>query len=266
MNQINRNHYTIVESNGKKFLKFPVLEQLNINHFFTTSDIMFHKYDDLTQTADSFNQIFSDFKMDKNIHFFTSQVHSDNIELANLTNTNYRPHEIGFGYYFEDCDGLISNEKNTTLITKFADCTPIVLYDTKTHCIANLHSGWRGTSKQIFIKALSKMVTEFNSKLENIIVIIGPCIGALDFEVQNDVIDIFKNSFKNINIENFYTKKDSIHYMLDMQSIIERALLDYGILAQNIYTADISTYSSNFMHSFRRDGEKAGRMILGVSL
>lgn len=266
MNSINRNHYKIIESDGIRFLKFPILEKLEIPHFFTTSDISFHKLEDISQTKETFNNIFFNFGMSKNEHFFTSQVHSDNIELATLDNPNCKPNEMGLGYYFEDCDGLISSTKNFSLITKFADCTPIVIYDTKNKCIANLHSGWRGTSKQIFIKAIEKMIDIYNSEVCDIIVVIGPCIGFTDFEVQQDVIDIFAKSFENINISNFYIKKDSIHYMLDMQSIIERALLDYGILEQNLYTADISTYSSDFMHSFRRDAEKAGRMILGLSL
>lgn len=266
MKSINRNHYRIIELDGLRFLKFPILEKLNINHFFTTSDISFHKYDDIKQTAHNFTHIFSNFKMDKNDHFFTSQIHSDNIETIDVNNTKYKSLEMGFGYYFEDCDGLITINKNTSLITKFADCTPIIIYDTKNKCIANLHSGWRGTSKQIFIKAINNMQINFNSKLEDIIVLIGPCIGALDFEVQIDVLNIFKDSFKTLSIDDFCTKKDSIHYMLDMQSIIERALLDYGVYPNNIYTTDISTYSNNLMHSFRKDGENAGRMILGVSL
>lgn len=266
MNSINRTHYKIIESDGIRFLKFPILEQFEIAHFFTTSDIAFHKLDNMSQTKAEFNSIFLNFKMSKNEHFFTSQIHSDNIEIAHLDNPNYKAHEMGLGYYFENCDGLISSTKNMTLLTKFADCTPIVIYDTKNKCIANLHSGWRGTSKQIFIKALKKMTNLYNTDVKDVIVVIGPCIGFNDFEVQQDVIDIFTKSFKNIDIEKFYIKKDSIHYMLDMQSIIERALLDYGVLEQNIYTADISTYSSDFMHSFRRDAEIAGRMILGLSL
>lgn len=266
MNSINRNHYKIIESDGIRFLKFPILEQFEIAHFFTTSDIAFHKLDNMSQTKAEFNSIFLNFEISKNEHFFTSQIHSDNIEIAHLDNPDCKAHEMGLGYYFENCDGLISDTKNVTLLTKFADCTPIVIYDTKNRCVANLHSGWRGTSKQIFIKALQKMTNLYNTDVKDVIVVIGPCIGFNDFEVQQDVIDIFTKSFENIDIEKFYIKKDSIHYMLNMQSIIERALLDYGILEQNIYTADISTYSSDFMHSFRRDGEKAGRMILGLSL
>jgi len=146
------------------------------------------------------------------------------------------------------------------LSTKFADCTPVIIYDPVQKVISNLHSGWKGTSKKISEKAVQMMSTIYGSKSKDLIAVIGPCIGYKDFEVQKDVIDIFSDSFSNI--ETFYSKKDQIHYLLDMQGIIERSLVSNGIKSSNIYSADISTFSSDFMHSFRRDGLKSGRMTM----
>lgn len=263
---MNRNHYKIIEVDNIKYLNFPILNEFQIKHCFTTSDIKFHKFEENLITLKCYEELFHNFKMNNNEHFFTSQVHSDHIEIVSNKNNNAMPSELNLGHYFEDCDGLITSDPSKTLVTKFADCTPIVLYDKKNHCVANLHSGWRGTSKKIFIKALQKMKLEFNSVAQDIIVVIGPCIGFSDFEVRQDVIDIFKTNYPDIDISLFYKVKDSVHYLFDMQGIIERALLDYGILENNIYTSDISTYSSDIMHSFRKDASAAGRMILALSL
>ena len=45
---------------------------------------------------------------------------------------------------FEFVDGFITNKKNIPLVTKYADCTPIILYDKMKNVIGNVHSGWRG--------------------------------------------------------------------------------------------------------------------------
>ncbi|MGB5824521.1 MAG: peptidoglycan editing factor PgeF [Proteocatella sp.] len=254
---VNRNHYKIQYYNNHRYLTFPVLTHYGIKHCFTSSDILPFESDTEEQIEKDYDEIFNYINHPVNHRFFTSQVHSDNIE------TIITPHcgtAFYLGNFFEKCDGLMTQLSDVALLTKFADCTPIVIYDPIKKVIANLHSGWRGTSKKISEKAIAMMSQIYGSKPENLIVVIGPCIGYKDFEVQRDVIDIFSESF--LNIDDFYTKKDHIHYLLNMQGIIERSLISIGVKESNIYSADISTFSSDLMHSFRRDGSKSGRMTL----
>lgn len=241
-------------------MTFPVLTDMGIKNCFTTSDILNGDSDESELKRD-YDEAFQFMKGSEDLHFFTSQIHSDGIKIISSDEDALCFYA---GRFFEDTDGLITDLRNTVLVTRFADCTPVVIVDPVKKVIANLHSGWRGTSKKIFIKATDIMCNKFGSLPQDLAVIIGPCIGYEDFEIQGDVLDIFRVSFGDI--EGFYRKKDQLHYLLDMQGIIERSLISYGIKESNIYTADISTFSSELMHSYRRNPKSSGRMIMAVSL
>lgn len=253
----NRNHYKIEYFSNHRYITFPILNHYGIKHCFTTGDILSFESDTEEKIKKDYDEIFNYLDCPVKDLFFTSQVHSDSIEAILAPNSGTA---FYLGNFFENCDGLMTQLSGVALSTKFADCTPVVIYDPVKKVISNLHSGWKGTSKKISEKAVQMMSTIYGSKVEDLIAVIGPCIGYKDFEVQKDVIDIFSDSFSNI--DKFYSKKDQIHYLLDMQGIIEGSLVSSGIKSSNIYSADISTFSSNFMHSFRRDGSKSGRMAL----
>jgi len=254
----NKKHYQMESYANHRYITFPVLTKLGIKHCFTTSDIL-KKPDDPVLLEKDYCEAFDFIAGSEYPHIFTSQVHSDNIEVVSSYLGGESFHS---GIFYEDTDGLITNLKNTVLVAKFADCTPIVLVDPVNKVIANLHSGWRGTSKKIFLKALAIMSEKYQCIPENIIAIIGPCIGYQDFEVQKDVLDIFTGNFGNI--DEYCAKKDPLHFLLDMQGVIERSLVSNGLKQSNIYSADISTFSSELMHSYRRDGINSGRMIMAI--
>ncbi|VAX19124.1 hypothetical protein MNBD_IGNAVI01-2281, partial [hydrothermal vent metagenome] len=48
-----------------------------------------------------------------------------------------------------ECDALVTTRKNLGLAVTTADCTTIFIYDKINHVIAGVHSGWRGTAKNI---------------------------------------------------------------------------------------------------------------------
>lgn len=257
----NRNHYIINEYEGKKFLTFPILSEFGIKHCFSTSDSLCASITTEVDIISEYTKISHFAGILDSISVFTSQVHSNHIEIVS-------PDHLGTDYFlgnfFENTDGLMTDSPNIALVTKFADCTPIFIYDPVHNAMSNLHSGWRGTSKKIAEKAILMMKNKYGSNPADLIVVIGPCIGKNDFEVQQDVVNIFKESYYYNN--DFFSKKDPVHYLFDMQGLIERSLTEIGVFPQNIFTADISTYSSEFMHSFRRDGSNSGRMALMASL
>lgn len=164
---------------------------------------------------------------------------------------------------FFDVDGLICEKKNIGLMLSFADCTPIFLYDFENKIIANVHSGWRGTAKKIGQKAVLKMFQEYNSKPENIIACIGPCIGRCHFEVENDVKDIFEENFRYLNKDyDIIEKVNNNKFLIDTTLINRLILEEVGINRNNIYESGICTVCySEYMHSFREEKEEAGRNI-----
>ena len=56
-------------------------------------------------------------------------------------------------------DGFITNVKNLPLGILTADCTPILILDTKKKIIAAVHAGWKGAYNNIVIKVLKKLTS-----------------------------------------------------------------------------------------------------------
>ena len=170
---------------------------------------------------------------------------------------------------FEFVDGFITKEKSIPLVTKYADCTPIILYDKSQNVIGNVHSGWRGTLQKISQKAVNLMVKEYNSNLNDIIVCIGPCIKQCHFQVEEDFIDKFKKEFGNV--EKYYKIGEVVEgkqkYYFDTTSLIIDYLTENGIKRENIFDSKIcSVCHSDMMFSYRAEREKADRNMNIVML
>lgn len=186
------------------------------------------------------------------------QIHSNRVE--NINNESFQ--DFVYGKIILDTDGLITNEKNIALVTKFADCTPIILFDPINKVQASVHSGWRGTSKKISEVAINKMKNDFNCKSENIYAFIGPSIDSSLYEVGNDVYEEFSD-FRNR--DQFFTPKENNKFVLDMKGINKEILLDNGIIEKNIEVSDYNTFTNNKLHSARRDSPNYGlNMIISI--
>tara|TARA_B110000438_G_scaffold292077_1_gene329891 strand:- start:600 stop:1271 length:672 start_codon:yes stop_codon:yes gene_type:complete len=167
------------------------------------------------------------------------QIHSNKIEWVDTP-----------GEYC-DVDGIITSNAQIILSLKVADCVPIYLFDPRKKIFALIHSGWRGTKGKIANKGINMML-DHGSNVQEIKCYLGPCIGQCCYEVENDVSKYFNDSSK--------IKINSKKSKLDLKIAITEQLESVGILSENIKKSDICTFESTVCHSFRRDGELAGRM------
>ena len=87
-------------------------------------------------------------------------------------------------------DGLITNKRGIALGILTADCAPLLFYDPKNNMIAAAHAGWKGAYKKISKKIIKNFVSK-GSSIQNINVVIGPCITQNNYEIKND----FKKKF-----------------------------------------------------------------------
>lgn len=159
-------------------------------------------------------------------------------------------------------DGIITNKKNQASIITIADCIPIIIYDPRKNVIANIHSGWKGTVQKIGIKAIEKMQKEFQSNKTDIIFCIGPCIRKECFLVNEDVVEIYQETFKNeINLDDIIEKTDltnekGIQYRIDNVKLYKKMVKKIGLLEKNIIDSNICTMcNSDEFHSRRKEGE-----------
>ena len=182
------------------------------------------------------------------------QTHTDKVEVVNSSSDT-----------FENVDGVITNKENILLCTSSADCTSLFLYDDEKKVIGDVHSGWRGTLQKIGKKAVEKMIREYDCKPENIICCISPCIKKCHFEVEEDVMQMFKNEFDYTGRIDEIIEKGKVvdgiqKYNIDTTLINKIILAEVGLQESNIIDSNICTVcDSDLFHSFRADGEVSGR-------
>ena len=193
----------------------------------------------------------------------SKQTHTNNIRIVTIN-------DIGKGLIaerdYDDVDGLITDIQGVTLVTQFADCTPLLFLDPVNKVIANVHSGWRGTVKEIGKRAVEIMNKQFSSKPENIIAAIGPCINKCCYEVDDPVYSEFAKC-DVFNLEKVFTKKENGKFMLDLVEANKEILLSAGIREENIDVSDLCTHcNSHIFHSHRATAGKRGNLGAFITL
>jgi YfiH family protein len=147
-----------------------------------------------------------------------------------------------------DGDALVENTPGCAIAVKTADCVSILLVDERRRAVAAVHAGWRGASQKIVQKAVSAMVARFSSDVADLHAAIGPAIGKCCYEVGAEVASQFGMAPQRVN--------------LDLAEINQRQLIESGVSAGQIYSAGLCTKCcEKEFHSWRRDGERAGRML-----
>ena len=189
----------------------------------------------------------------------TNQEHTDCIKVVNK---KIKENEPDFNLMeYSKIDGLVTDKNNLILSTTNADCILLLFFDPVKKVIANTHSGWKGTLQRISVKTVEKMIKEFNCNPNDIICCICPSIRKCHFEVDRDVMKLFKNEFedldnlKDIIEEKEYNKKWNIDTVLINKIILEKA----GLKKENIIDSGIcSVCNSDIIHSFRVEKEGYG--------
>ncbi|ETA80215.1 polyphenol oxidase family protein [Youngiibacter fragilis] len=255
--------YRIIEHGDSRYITVPQFEEMGLKVMFTTRsmDMGRKTAKSMENVAEGFRKVFSAMELEKAPHFFMDQVHSDIVIEIN-SNEEGIPHPLG--RLLGEGDAMVTRLRGTALSTTFADCVPVVLFDTRNKVHANIHSGWKGTLAKVTEKALIRMVESYGSNPSDIAAIIGPHIGFSDFEIGEDVFSLFRDEFGEGNIR--YEALDNGKYHLDLGDLVARMLTGRGIPKDEILQIDLSTYSEpGLLHSYRRDRGDFGLMCMVTS-
>ena len=155
------------------------------------------------------------------------------------------------GRTYDETDGLLTDQAGSLMIVKFADCTPVVLFDPKQEVAAVVHSGWRGTAARISEVAVKRMVDDFHCQPADILAYVGPSIDQDHYEVGAEVYEAFERFSQR---ENFFQPAGD-RYHLSMIEANRSILIDAGLSADHIEVCQTSTYTSPELNSARRQGE-----------
>lgn len=253
---------------GVGFLTFPTLSELGfVNHAFSTriggvstdefkSMNLNFKRGDIPERVTENYKIFckaAGFSYESLVS--SSQDHHTNVRCVTKADCGigiYRPHDI------ESVDALVTNEPGVTLVTHYADCTPIYFADPEKKVIALAHAGWKGTVGKIGEATVDVMQEEYGCDPTDIIAVVGPAIGMCCYEVDTPVYEQFASLTE---LKPAYFTKSLGHgkYMLDLKETNRRMLLEAGLLSINITISDVCTKcNSGLLYSHRASGGKRG--------
>lgn len=160
----------------------------------------------------------------------------------------------------EGFDALITNKSDIFLAISIADCTPILIYDTRNEAVAAIHAGWKGTVSEIVKCTLQKMQEEYGTQGQDCQAYIGACIGYSNFEVGEEVAQHFDSNFKR-----FDSNKQK--WFIDLKAANKQRLLDFGVISQNIEVSPYCTFQDEkLFFSHRRDKGLTGRMMAVIGI
>ena len=144
-------------------------------------------------------------------------------------------------------DSLITSKKGIALGILTADCAPVFIYDPVNNLISALHAGWKGAFKQIISKTIKNFKIK-GSNLNDLIVVIGPCISKNSYEVKRDFL--IKFIAKETSNKNFFNYKNN-KIFFSLNDFIKKSFLDLGIKNIEIIKKDTYLLSNNFFSARR---------------
>ena len=85
-------------------------------------------------------------------------------------------------------DAIVTRERGLPLSMRFADCAPMVFYDSAQQAIGVAHAGWRGVAANVAEATVRAMVDAFGSDPRRMWAGVGPAIGVECYEVGPEVV------------------------------------------------------------------------------
>jgi len=184
---------------------------------------------------------------------FLEQVHGDEVYMPKPVSGNGKtrvPDALPPG------DAAVTDRTGHALVIQVADCQAVMLYDPINRVIANIHSGWRGSIRNIVGKTVHAMVSSFSSRAADIHAGIGPSLGPCCAEFVNYKEEIPRSYWG-------YRDRDN---RFDFWSITRDQLRDAGLRDGLVLAAGMCTKcGKDRFYSYRGEGQ-TGRFAACIGM
>lgn len=141
------------------------------------------------------------------------------------------------GRVLVNTDTLLTREPGVPVLLRYADCTPVLLFDPRHRAFAVVHSGWRGTVAGAVPAAITAMREAFDTEPGDLVAGIGPAIGPCCYEVGDEVVAAVRTTFDRA--EGLLPRNGSTRRHFDLWAANQRWLEDAGV--RSIEVARICT-------------------------
>lgn len=255
--------------NDVPYLTYKALQDISfINHAFSTKlggvstgeftsmNLAFNRGDDIDAVTENYKLFCKATGFDFDTLVASAQDHNTVVRKVTKEDCGIgitKPRDI------QSVDALVTNQPNVTLVTYYADCTPIFFVDKVKKVIALAHAGWRGTVGKICKNVIDTMVNDYNCNTADIICCVGPAISKCCYEIDKTCYDEFVKS--QLDIEKIMTDKSNGKYMADLLETNRQILISSGVPKENIIISDVCTKcNSELLWSHRATNGHRGTM------
>lgn len=208
---------------------------------FTSMNLAFNRGDSPENVTENYKRFCKSAGFDYESLTASSQDHHTFVRAVTKENVGvgiYKPKDI------ESVDALITNEPGVTLVTYYADCTPLFFVDTKQKAIGLAHAGWRGTVGRIGDNVIKKMQSLYCTDPSDIKAAIGPAISVCCYEVDKPCADNFL-ALDELDSTKFVFPKGNGKFMIDLLETNRQILVHAGVKNENITVSDVCTNCNN---------------------
>jgi YfiH family protein len=144
---------------------------------------------------------------------------------------------------FPATDAMITAVTGAALAILVADCAPVVLFDPVHRVVGVAHSGRAGTLRGVVPKTVGAMSAAFGTVPGDLLVGIGPAIGAASYEIgpaeAAEVTAAFPSSMTETRL--LTPSRRPGHALFDLTGAIRGQLRAAGILADSVHDLEIDT-------------------------
>lgn len=195
---------------------------------------------------------------------FGRQVHGNNVAVVSET-------LVGSGAggalaSIPDTDAMVTDVPDAPLVVLVADCCPVALYDPVNKSVGLAHAGWRGTAAGIAASLVEEMAGRFGSGPGDLLAGVGPSIGRCCYEVGEDVVEHFGDSYPQIVGQVFGGSRNGKAF-LDLQRANRLILRSAGVEDDRIETAGLCTACrTDLFYSHRAEHGRTGRSGVLITL
>lgn len=253
------------------YLSYPLLEKTGIvKHGFSTRiggvsdgiyssmNLSFNRGDIDENVRENYRRMAEAIGVSEESMVRSAQTHTTNVHKVTRENMQEK---------LQDIDGFITNEQGICLVTSYADCVPLFFVDPVHKAIGLGHSGWRGTVGKIGRETLCKMTEEYGTNPEEVVAAIGPSICQDCYEVSEDVIERFQETFDRTYWEDLFYQKPNKKYQLNLWKANEIILLEAGVLRENLVVTNVCTNCNpNVLFSHRASKGQRGGMAAFLAI
>lgn len=149
-------------------------------------------------------------------------------------------------------DALVTKRHDVGLMVRVADCVPIVLADPAAGILGAVHAGRKGVALNVVGRAVERMVALGATDLR---AWVGPHVCGRCYEVPEEMRAEVAAVVPVAHAETSWGTPS-----LDLGAAVGAQLADAGVPVASVRRVERCTLEDEALHSYRRDGEKAGRL------